>query len=353
MDWFLGDADQVGDFRRELVRHLTRHAAPGSDAAIADARLVASEAVGNAVRHTGGPVWVSLTWTSQLPVLQVFDIGPGFDVASLDRMGHGSVPAPALTAAPGPAGEVPGEANGLLASAQLEAESGRGLLIMQALAPDVEVSLRKHAGVVVTFRLPVPRRRTASVDPPRHHSGVLPTLQETRPEGGFGRESFLRALVVQMSRAVEEQHGPDAAEIAVAQVGTDVGGQMEAEFRLAEEITGRLTPEQMGRCYVRLKQAIEGDFRVVEASAERIVLENTRCPFGDPVRRAPALCRMTSSVFGGIAARNTQDGASVLLEERIAVGDPGCRVVVYLGPAPAEVEPFAHHYLPPGSSGHE
>jgi predicted ArsR family transcriptional regulator len=103
---------------------------------------------------------------------------------------------------------------------------------------------------------------------------------------------------------------------------------------------------------VRLKQAIGGEFRVVEAGADRIVLENTRCPFGDAVRRAPALCRMTSSVFGGIAARNTPDGASVLLEERIAVGDPGCRVVVYLGPAPAEVEPFAHHYLPPGSTSH-
>jgi len=347
MDWFLGGADQVGDFRRDLVRHLTRHAAPGSDDAIADARLVASEAVGNAVRHTGGPVWVSLTWTSELPVLQVFDIGPGFDLGSLERVEDGPVPGPGL------AGDVLGESTVLVANPQLEAESGRGLLIMQVLAPDVEVSLRKHAGMVVTVRLPVRRRRTVSLDPPRHHSGVLPTLGEARLEGGFGKESFLRALVVQMSRAVEEQHGPDAAEVAVAQVGTDVGGQMEAEFRLAEEITGRLSPEEMGRCYVRLKQAIDGDFRVVEANAERIVLENTRCPFGDVVRRAPALCRMTSSVFGGIAARNTESGASVLLEERIAVGDPGCRVVVYLGPAPAEAEPFAHHYLPPGSSSHE
>ncbi len=47
------------------------------------------------------------------------------------------------------------------------------------------------------------------------------------------------------------------------------------------------------------------------------------------VRRAPGLCRMTSSVFGGIAARNT-GGATVVLEERIALGDPECRVVVWL-----------------------
>jgi hypothetical protein len=50
---------------------------------------------------------------------------------------------------------------------------------------------------------------------------------------------------------------------------------------------------------------------------------------------------MTSSVFGGIAARNSGE-ASVVLEERIAVGDPECRIVVTLGER-AE-GPAAHHY---------
>ncbi len=35
---------------------------------------------------------------------------------------------------------------------------------------------------------------------------------------------------------------------------------------------------------------------------------------------------------------------AVLLEERIAIGDPGCRVVVSLVPPPADAAPFAHHY---------
>jgi anti-sigma regulatory factor (Ser/Thr protein kinase) len=342
MDWFLEAADQVGDFRRELGGYLARHAAPGNQGTIEDAELVASEAVGNAIRHTSGPVWVSLSWTSELPLLRVHDIGPGFDTGLLrsthdlhPEAGGDGVPRGAV---PSPEGSVE------------EGESGRGLFIIQALAPKVEVSLRRHAGAVITIQLPVQRRRSTSIDPPRRRGGVLPAVEEAGP-GGFGKESFLRALVVQLSRTVEEQHGPDAAEAAVAQVGSDVGGQMEAEFRLAEEISHRLSPEELGRCYVRLKHAIDGDFRVVEANAERIVLENTRCPFGDTVKQAPALCRMTSSVFGGIAARNSPSGASVLLEERIAVGDPGCRVVVHFGPAPVEVEPFVHHYRSPEPSG--
>jgi predicted ArsR family transcriptional regulator len=172
-------------------------------------------------------------------------------------------------------------------------------------------------------------------------------MHEARTEGAFGKEAFLRALVVEMSRTIEAHHGPDAAEAVIAQVGTDVGGQMETEYRVATEIVGALTPEQLGECYVRLKHAIDGQFSVVEATRERIVLENRRCPFGEAVRHAPALCRMTSSVFGGLAARNHPDGATVLLEERIAVGDPGCRVVVFLGPAPDDVAPFAHRYRAP------
>ena len=53
---------------------------------------------------------------------------------------------------------------------------------------------------------------------------------------------------------------------------------------------------------------------------------------------------MTSSVFGGIAARNSPHDVSVLLEERIAVGDPGCRVVVSLAASPSDSAAFAHHY---------
>jgi anti-sigma regulatory factor (Ser/Thr protein kinase) len=332
VDWYLDRRELVGDLRREVTQYLERHAVPGSDDEIADAELIVSEAVGNAVRHTAGPVWVSLSWATNLPVLQVYDIGPGFDVETL------------RTTPGAPASELPVDAD-----LDLLADSGRGLQIITTLAPAVSASVRANAGMVVSVVLPVPRRTASTFDPPQRRTNVLPALAEARPEGGFGKESFLRALVVQLSQTVEANHGPDAAEAAIAQVGTDIGGQMEKEFRLAEAVVGRMTPEQLGRCFVRLKHAIDGGFTVVEASAERIVMENTRCPFGDSVLRAPALCRMTSSVFGGIAARNAGDDVAVLLEERIAVGDPGCRVVVSLVPPTPEAAPFAHHYRMPST----
>jgi hypothetical protein len=55
---------------------------------------------------------------------------------------------------------------------------------------------------------------------------------------------------------------------------------------------------------------------------------------------------MTSAVFGGIAARNTDESATVSLDERIAIGDDRCSVTIDLRPASA-ANPWVHRYLPP------
>ena len=56
-----------------------------------------------------------------------------------------------------------------------------------------------------------------------------------------------------------------------------------------------------------------------------------------------SMCMMTSNVFGSIAAQNL-GYARVEIEEAIALGDAGCRVVVYLRPSD-EPEPNAREYF--------
>ncbi len=316
MDWYLpaGDAESASALRRALSSYLERHSAPGSD--IENAELAVSELLTNALLHSASSAWVSLDWSGASPLLSVYDLGPEFTID-----GSEALPADPLSV------------------------GGRGLYIASHVAGDLEVAHRRGGGNVVSATLPVQRPVAASHDPPLSTIGALPTPEEAGPDG-FPKLAFLRALVVQLAQAVELQHGPEAAETVVAQVGTDVGGRMEEEYRRAKRITGRMSAGQMADAYVRLKHAIDGGFYVIEASDERIVLGNTACPFGESVRRSPALCRMTSSVFGGIAARNA-GGATVMLEERIAVGDPGCRVTVYLGPASADVDQRGHVYAAP------
>ena len=92
-----------------------------------------------------------------------------------------------------------------------------------------------------------------------------------------------------------------------------------------------LTREQVADVLVDLKRRIQGDFYVIEQDDEKIVLGNRACPFAEKVVGRPALCMMTSNVFGVIAAENL-GYAKVVLERDDRPGRPGCRVVVYLKP---------------------
>ncbi len=309
MNWYVDskDAGSLTELRHEFGDYLRRHAAPGSDV---DAGILTfSELVSNAAQYAGGDIWVSVDWGLEHPLLTVWDMGPQFQLNEVD------MPPP-------------------------DAVRGRGLAIAASLSEHLEIAARAGGGAKVEAELPINRGEAADLAPPRQLFDVLPASEEAGPEG-FSKESFLRALVVQLAQELEWQQGPVAAEQAVAQVGTSVGGQMEAEYRTARGIVGQLTPAQMADCYVRLKHAIDGGFHVIEANDERIVLGNTKCPFGPAVQKSPALCRMTSSVFGGIAARNAGD-STVVLEERIAVGDPGCKVIVNLNTT--EMPPHGHRY---------
>ncbi len=313
MDWYIdgGDSEAATVIRREFVDYLRRHAHGNADIDLA--ALAFAEIVNNGVEHAGGPVWVSVDWAGRQPIVSVNDLGPGFDLSDISMPDPGAV-------------------------------RGRGLAIAADLAARLDVVQKAGGGARVEAELAVERADQEDLDPPRRTRNVLPDPSEAGPDG-FGRESFLRSLVVQMAQGVERSLGPAAAEGVVAQVGADVGGQMESEFRSTHPGLQKLMdPTETGDCYVRLKKGIGGDFYVLEADEEHIVLGNRECPFGDAVLRAPALCRMTSSVFGGIAARNFGE-ATVVLEERIAVGDPQCRVVVYLGKQ-AEIA-HGHRYQAP------
>jgi anti-sigma regulatory factor (Ser/Thr protein kinase) len=314
MDWYVdtADAEAVRGLREQFVDYLQRHATPQSD--VWAAELAFGELLANTVEHAAGPVWVSVGWSQRQPVLTVHDLGSGFDLTATH-----------------------------LESPDSLRESGRGLFLVNHLADELRVAAKRAGGTRLSVRLPVSRAEETSYDPPRRRAEALPIAGHADSDGYIGREPFLLALAVELAQTLELHHGPAAAEAAVAQVGMDVGGRIEQEYRRARQLVDRLDAQQLAELYIGLKHAIEGDFYAIEVSDDRIVLGSRACPFGDVVKASPSLCRMTSSVFGGIAARNT-DGAAVVLEERIAVGDPECRIVVWLRAPPDEAAPLSHHY---------
>ncbi len=144
------------------------------------------------------------------------------------------------------------------------------------------------------------------------------------------RDVFLRTLVRELATSLESVIGLEEASGYVSLVGQAVGTQID-EMYLKGLGTDRLTSAQVAEALVDLKRRIKGDFYVIEHDEKKIVLGNRACPFAEKVVGRESMCMMTSNVFGTIAARNL-GYARVELEETIARGDAGCRVVVHLVP---------------------
>lgn len=144
------------------------------------------------------------------------------------------------------------------------------------------------------------------------------------------RDIFLRTLIRELAGALQDIIGLEEASGYVSIVGQKVGDGINDQYRRALRVE-RLDREQLAAVLVDLKRRIQGDFYVIEETPDKIVLGNHACPFGEKVIGRPAMCMMTSNVFGVIAAENL-GFAKVVLEETIASGAPGCRVVVHLRP---------------------
>lgn len=144
------------------------------------------------------------------------------------------------------------------------------------------------------------------------------------------RDVFLRTLVRELAGTLQDVVGMAEASGFVSVVGRRVGDWINEEYRRALALPS-LSRQQVADVLVDLKRRIQGDFYVVAEDDEKIVLGNRMCPFGDKVIGRPALCMMTSNVFGVIAADNL-GYSKVVIEESIAQGAAGCRVVVYLKP---------------------
>lgn len=154
------------------------------------------------------------------------------------------------------------------------------------------------------------------------------------------RDLFMRRLLRELAGALQDVVGVEEASGYISIVGAAMGETMDADYRRALAVE-RLSRPQVAAVLVDLKRRIEGRFRVVEESEDAIVFAAASCPFGEFVKGRPSLCMMTSNVFGHIAAQNL-GYAAVELQETIARGDPGCRVVLRL--RPGEGAPRAREY---------
>ncbi len=147
------------------------------------------------------------------------------------------------------------------------------------------------------------------------------------------RDVFLRTLVRHLAGVLQDVVGIEETSGFISIVGQKMGDEMNESYKKALQVES-LSAAQVAEVCVDLKDRIKGDFFVISQDDEKIVFGNRVCPFEEKVLGRPALCMMTSNVFGSITAENLGYG-KVVIEEAIARGHEGCRVVVFLKSTPA------------------
>ncbi|MEM6398816.1 MAG: methanogen output domain 1-containing protein [Cyanobacteria bacterium P01_D01_bin.116] len=157
------------------------------------------------------------------------------------------------------------------------------------------------------------------------------------------REGFFGTLIRELSGTLQDLVGLEEASGFISVVGQTMGRQLNTEYKSALKLSN-LSRKEVAEVLVDLKKRIKGDFYIIEQSDEKIVFGNHVCPFGEKVIGRPSMCMMTSNVFGSIAADNL-GYAKVELQETIASGDCGCRVVVYLEHTEEAEEAIGREYF--------
>ncbi len=141
---------------------------------------------------------------------------------------------------------------------------------------------------------------------------------------------FLQTFILELMHASEQQ-GQKHCEELIEHIAKTAGCFFEETYRVNTHKTETLDVESYIELILGLKNNIGGKFSLASSNKDCITVTNSCCPFGEQVSNFPELCRMTSSVFGGIAARNF-GYAKVEIKKSIARHDEKCEVCVYTNP---------------------
>ena len=145
--------------------------------------------------------------------------------------------------------------------------------------------------------------------------------------------TFLQTIMTQCVRAGEECGCGSSAYLM--QIGLSAGSCFEAAYREEFGLERPLTLEEYTDLIIAIKNKIGGAFSRSSSGPGYVRVVNTRCPFGESIRQAPELCAITSSVFGGIAAKNF-GYAKVTLNKSIGAREEVCDVCVTIDRQAAE-----------------
>lgn len=139
---------------------------------------------------------------------------------------------------------------------------------------------------------------------PKDRSPLPVSVPERKPES----LAFMQWFIVELMNIVDQRQdaaGHKAGGDTVEPIGLTAGTCLEemARRNLGHD-KAPLSIADYADVFVAFKYRIGGAIVLEQVDSDTVPGVSGRCPFGERVKAAPNLCHMTSSVFGGIAARS-------------------------------------------------
>ncbi|MCA8882185.1 MAG: methanogen output domain 1-containing protein [Rhodobacteraceae bacterium] len=158
----------------------------------------------------------------------------------------------------------------------------------------------------------------------------MTTFQDQDFERFNDRSDFAISLLANLSDMFVAMDSVSATEDAIAYAGRLFAREL-TERLMEQNGDEPLDHKDLAEAMVEMKRRIGGEFDIVSADPEKIVLRARVCPFGKRVVGRPQLCTMTKQVFAQMAEDHVGHG-QVDIPKSIARGDRACEVVINLVP---------------------
>lgn len=159
-------------------------------------------------------------------------------------------------------------------------------------------------------------------------------MKSLRPFEHLTPERYLQLFIMQTG-GMAQGVNCSSLESFIKKIVLNSSEALEDIYRESHGLNDILSMQEYADLLVNLKNSIGGEFKVIEINENTLNIQTTKCPFGELIESTPALCHMTSSIFGGIGARN-YGYAKVELRKRIALGSDHCEICIHRNPQASE-----------------
>lgn len=140
----------------------------------------------------------------------------------------------------------------------------------------------------------------------------------------LNKENYLNDIILNLSKEFNDE----ISKKRIKQAAIATAKKIEEQYKHFHGVN-KLNYTQVIDSLINAQKKIGGNFAIAERKEDVIILRNTKCPFGERVKKAPCLCATTSALCGVMTAGNL-GYSKVILKRTIAKGSTECLIYIHL-----------------------